>query len=95
MLHNTEYCTIQHTEYHTIHRTKYHTINHEEYHTIGRGVVTLLQLPALIAQKLILLSCVSSKPFSDRKSVEISRTAPRFSKIPPHRNFFRKISKLS
>ena len=41
-----------------------------------------------IAQNLILLSFVSSKPFSDGKSVEISRTGPRFSKTIPHWIFF-------
>ena len=57
---------------------------------LGRGVVTLLQLPAPIAQNLILLYIMSSKPFSDWKSVEISRTAPRFSKNFPHSIFFEK-----
>ena len=48
-----------------------------------------------IAQNLILLSFVSSKPLSDWKSVEISRNTLRFLKILPHWFFFRKISKLS
>ena len=41
-----------------------------------------------ISQNLILLTFVSSKPLSDWKSVEFSRTASRFLKILPHWNFF-------
>ena len=44
----------------------------------------------------ILLSFVSSKPFSNWKSTENSQKAKGFSKIPSHWNFiFRKFSKLS
>ena len=48
-----------------------------------------------ITQNLIRLYFVSSKPLSDWKSVEISRTAPRFSKILSHWNFFSKNFKLT
>ena len=56
--------------------------------TVGGVVVTFLQPLQVIAKKLILLCFVSSKPFSDWKSVKISRTAPRFPKILPPWNFF-------
>ena len=48
----------------------------------GGGPTTFLQLPQIYAQKFIRLYFLSSKPFTDLKSVEISRLAFDF------RNFF-------
>ena len=48
----------------------------------GGGLTTFLQLPQIYAQKFIRLYFLSSKPFTDLKSVEISRLAFDF------RNFF-------
>ena len=46
--------------------------------------MTFSHLPQIIDEKLIILYFVSSKLFSDWKSVKISLTAPRYSKILLH-----------
>ena len=58
------------------------------------GMVTFLQLPQIYAQKLILLCFVSSKLFSDWKSVEISQTTHRFLEIVSQWIFFSKNFKI-